>query len=143
MRGHNNQQFIRLLGRGLAAVGMAVLLAGPTIPAPPAGAAELEVCPTCTVTSLADAVAMAEPGATITVRGGTYPGGLVIDKSLTLVGIDNPVIDGQEQGTLISATGVDLTISGFTLRSTGSNHDREDSAILVENGKATITDNRI
>ena len=109
----------------------------------PAGAAELEVCPTCTVNSLADAVAMAEPGATITVRGGTYPGGLVIDKSLTLVGVDNPVIDGQEQGTLISAKDADLTISGFTLRSTGSNHDREDSAILVENGKATITDNRI
>src|SRR6188472_674600 len=103
MRGHNNRQFIRRLGRGLAAVGMAVLLAGPAIPASPAGAAEFEVCPTCTVTSLADAVAVAEPGATITVRGGTYPGGLVISKSVTLVGVDNPVIDGQEQGTLISA----------------------------------------
>ena len=113
------------------------------MPTQPAGAAELEVCPTCAINSLADAVAMAEPGATITVRGGTYPGGLVITKPLTLVGVDNPVIDGQEQGTLISAKDADLTISGFTLRSTGSNHDREDSAILVENGKATITDNRI
>src|SRR6476469_2592120 len=138
MRGHNNRQLIRRLGRGLAAVGMAVLLAGPAIPTQPAGAAALEVCPTCAINSLADAVAMAEPGATITVRGGTYPGGLVIDKSLTLVGVDNPVIDGQEQGTLISAKDADLTISGFTLRSTGSNHDREDSAILVETRKATI-----
>ncbi|HEX3302332.1 MAG TPA: nitrous oxide reductase family maturation protein NosD [Thermomicrobiales bacterium] len=143
MRSRNNQPFIRRLGQGLAAVGIAVVLAGPAIPTPPAGAAELEVCPTCTVTSLADAVALAEPGATITVRGGTYPGGMVITKSLTLVGVENPVIDGQEQGTLISASGADLTISGFTLRSTGSNHDREDSAIVVENGKATITDNWI
>src|SRR4029079_15644020 len=110
----------RGLGRCFAPAGMAFLWVAPSIPASPAGAAELEVCPTCTVTSLADAIAKAEPGATITVRGGTYPGGLVIDKSLTLVGIDNPVIDGQEQGTLISATGADLTISGFTLRSTGS-----------------------
>jgi nitrous oxidase accessory protein len=95
------------------------------------------------VTSLSEAIAQADPGAVITVRGGTYPGGLVIDKSLSLVGIDNPVIDGQGQGTLISAKGVDLAISGFTLRGTGSNHDREDAAILVEGGKATIVDNQI
>jgi nitrous oxidase accessory protein len=143
MRARNSTRLAGRLGRLLAAVGMALMLAGPVAATQPAGAADLEVCATCGVTSLADAVATAEPGATITVRGGTYPGGLVIDKPLTLVGVDNPVIDGQEKGTLISAKGADLTISGFTLRSTGSNHDREDSAIVVEGGKATITDNRI
>lgn len=104
---------------------------------------QLEVCPTCTLSSLAEAIEQASVGAEITVRGGEYPGGIVIDKPLTLIGIDDPIVDGQGRGSLISAVGVDLTVTGFTLRATGSNHDREDAAIVVEGGQATIVDNRI
>lgn len=144
MRSRNNHRSVESVRRILAALGLAILIAGTSSArVQPAGATDLDVCPTCEVTSLSDAVAQAEPGAVITVRGGVYPGGLVIDKSLTLVGVDNPIIDGQEQGTLVSAINADLAISGFTLRATGTNHDREDSAILVENGTATIVDNRI
>ncbi len=82
-------------------------------------------------------------GDEIEVRGGTYPGELVITKPVTLIGVDNPVIDGGGAGTLIRVTGADLTIQGFTLRATGSNHDKEDAAIVVEQGRATIVDNRI
>jgi nitrous oxidase accessory protein len=127
----------------LLSIILITLLAGAATQPRLVGATAIEVCQTCTVTSLAEAVASAEPGAEVTVRGGTYPGDLVIDRPLTLIGVDNPVIDGQGQGTLVSAVGVDLTISGFTLRNTGSNHDREDAAILVDGGKATIIDNRI
>lgn len=43
----------------------------------------------------------------------------------------------------MSVTGADLTISGFLLKATGSNHDNEDSAIIVDSGRATITGNVI
>ena len=99
-----------------------------------AAASDLEVCSSCQFTSLAEAIDLAEPGAEIVVRGGEYPGGLVIGKSLTLTGIDHPVIDGGNSGTLVFAKDVDLTMSGFTLRRTGSVHDKEDSAIVVEGG---------
>ncbi len=108
-----------------------------------AAASDLEVCSSCQFTSLAEAIDLAEPGAEIVVRGGEYPGGLVIGKSLTLTGIDHPVIDGGNSGTLVFAKDVDLTMSGFTLRRTGSVHDKEDSAIVVEGGRATILDNTI
>jgi nitrous oxidase accessory protein len=104
---------------------------------------QLEVCPTCALSSLAEAIERAPASAEITVRGGEYPGGLLIEKSLTLIGVDNPVVDGGGQGTLISAVGANLAVSGFTLRATGSNHDREDAAIVIEGGRATIVDNRI
>jgi nitrous oxidase accessory protein len=101
------------------------------------------VCPTCDMTSLADAVATAEPGATIEVHGGTYPGNLVIEHPLRLVGVEQPVIDGGGSGSLLTIHGADAELSGFVLRGTGDNLDREDAAILVENGAATLVGNRI
>lgn len=111
--------------------------------APVAAAATTVVCPTCAVTSLKDAVAAARPGATIEVHGGVYPGELVIDRPLTLIGLGNPVIDGGGSGSLVRAKDAAVSIEGFTLRGTGTNHDQEDSAILVENGRATVVNNRI
>lgn len=105
--------------------------------------ADLIVCPSCPIASIADAIAAAQPGDRIEVRGGTYPGGLTLDKPLTLIGVDHPVIDGGDQGSLISVTNAAATIEGFTLRGTGSNHDREDSAIVFDGGQATIVGNRI
>ncbi|MER3485723.1 MAG: nitrous oxide reductase family maturation protein NosD, partial [Chloroflexota bacterium] len=101
------------------------------------------VCPTCAETSLADAVASAPAGATIDVRGGVYPGGLVIDKPLVLRGVDHPVIDGGGRGTVVRVVGAEVTIQGFTIRGTGSNHDQEDAAIVFDGGRATVIGNRI
>jgi nitrous oxidase accessory protein len=110
-----------------------------------AGAADAPVlvCPTCAQTSLAEAVAAAPAGATIEVRGGVYPGGLVIDKPLVLRGVDHPVIDGGGRGTVVRVVGADVTIQGLTIRGTGTNHDQEDAAIVFDGGRATVIDNRI
>jgi nitrous oxidase accessory protein len=134
----------RFGGLGLV-IAFALAVAG--LPAGTRGAdqtaAAIVVCPTCPVTSLADAVAAAQPGDRIDVRGGIYPGELAIAKPLTLFGVDRPVIDGSGAGSLVRVFGADVTIQGFTLRNTGSNHDKEDAAIVVEQGRATIADNRI
>ena len=132
----------RLLAAG-AAVALALLLAfaaGRGARAADAPA-DIVVCPDCPVTSLAAAVADAAPGARIEVRGGTYPGGLVVDRPLELVGVGNPVIDGGGKGTLLRAAKADLAISGFTLRNTGTNPEKEDAAIDVDGGRATIVGN--
>ncbi len=105
--------------------------------------APIVVCPTCPQTSLAQAIADAPAGSTIDVRGGVYPGGLVIDKPLVLRGFDHPVIDGGGRGTVVRVTGAEVTIQGFTIRGTGSNHDQEDAAIVFDGGRAVVVDNRI
>lgn len=143
MRGGVDARLTGWLRLAAAVFGAALLLAGaPSVPTT-AAAGSLDVCADCAYTTIAAAVAAARPGDEITVRGGTYPGGLTIEKSLTLTGVDNPVVDGGGQGTLIAAKGADLTLTGFTLRGTGSNHDREDAAVLVEGGRAVIAGNQI
>ncbi|MCC6315549.1 MAG: nitrous oxide reductase family maturation protein NosD [Thermomicrobiales bacterium] len=131
--------------RLLAALALLLALTGGAVAAAERAprAAGLEVCPGCPIDSIAEAIAQAQPGARIEVRGGTYPGGLVIDRPLTLVGIDGPVIDGGGSGTLVTASGVDFAISGFTLRGTGISLDKEDAAIVVEQGKAVLVGNHI
>jgi nitrous oxidase accessory protein len=104
---------------------------------------ETVVCPTCPVTSLNEAIATARPGATIEVRGGVYPGNLVIERPVRLVGVEQPVIDGGGEGSLVTIRNVEAEVRGFVLRGTGDNLDHEDAAIVVENGSATVIGNRV
>ena len=101
------------------------------------------VCPTCEVTSLTEAIAAAPPNATIEVRGGVYPGGLVIERPVHLVGVDQPVVDGGGAGTLVTIRNTSASLGGFLLRGTGDNLDHEDAAIVAEKSSVTLTGNRI
>ncbi len=104
---------------------------------------DLVVCSDCELTSLQDAIQQASAGDRIEVRGGTYPGGLVIETSIELIGIDHPVIDGEGNGTLVAINAPDVTIEGFTLRGSGKSHDKEDSGITVDAPRATIANNTL
>ena len=73
--------------------------------------------------ALATAVANADPGDTIEVTGGTYNGLLVVDKPLTILGIDWPVIDGDNKGTVVSIMAPDTTFSGFVIKNSGEKQE--------------------
>lgn len=105
--------------------------------------ADMTVCAECEISTLEAAIAQANDGDRIEVRGGVYAGGLVIDKPVELIGVDDPVIDGEGKGTLVSIIAPNVTIDSFTLRNSGTSHDKEDSAILVDAGPATISNNTI
>jgi nitrous oxidase accessory protein len=90
---------------------------------------------------LALTISAAAPGDTITVDGGVFYGALNIDKPLTIIGINRPVIDGQEQGTVVRITGAGSTISGFTIRHSGSSLDMENSGMAVEARGVTVENN--
>ncbi len=105
-------------------------------------AAGLQVCATCQYATIEAALVAAPPGAAIQVRGGVYPGPLTIDKPVTLDGIDWPVIDGRNRGTVVHVTAPDVTLRGFIVRDSGDNFDREDSAVLVEAPRAALLGNR-
>src|SRR3989338_3338136 len=61
----------------------------------------LIVSPSGPYTSITAALADAQTGDTIAVRGGTY-GPLVVEKSVVLEGVDWPAIDGGEAGTVVT-----------------------------------------
>lgn len=93
--------------------------------------------------NLAEAVADAQPGDTIEVTGGIFKGNLVLDKSLTLIGIDNPVIDADFHGTVLMVTAPDTTVRGFTLRNSGDKLLTEDAGVNVGSPNALIEDNQL
>lgn len=88
------------------------------------------------------AIAAAKDGDTITVTSGVYQGNLEIDKSLTLLGIDWPTVDGGGTGTVMKISAPDTTIRGFRIINSGSSLDQENAGIAVEAPRVTIAGNR-
>ena len=95
-----------------------------------------------TADELDTAVANANPGDTINVQGGTFTGHLDINKPLTLNGIDWPVVDGQNDGTVITINAPHTTIRGFVIRNSGQSLEKENSGIAVETSDALVENNR-
>ncbi len=104
------------------------------------GASENAV--TITADELETAVSNANPGDIIQVNGGTYVGSLDIDKPLTLIGTDWPVIDGQNEGTVVHIQAPNITIRGFVTKNSGHVLDQENSGIAVEGENAFLEGNR-
>ena len=134
--------------RWLGALLLAFVLAGPSLTFPIRSWTSIEpdlvVCGSCEIdTAGRGRERLAQDGDRIEVRGGEFPGGLIIDKSIELIGVDDPLIDGAGEGTLVAITAPDVTIDGFTLRNSGNSHDKEDTAILVDAPGATIVNNTL
>jgi len=101
------------------------------------------VAPQGTYGSISEALAQAEDGDVIEVFGGTYPESMVIDKPVTLIGHDWPVIDGGGSGTVIKLVAPDVTIRGFVITGSGHSLQQENSGIAVEAPGAIIEGNRM
>ena len=97
---------------------------------------------TVTAENLATAVADANPGDTIQVTGGVYHGSLEVNKPLTLIGVDWPVIDGGNDGTVVSLTAPGTTLRGFVIKNSGKSLDQENSGIALEAADILIENNR-
>jgi len=97
---------------------------------------------TISAEDLQTAVSNASPNDIINVDGGTFYGNLVIDTPVTLNGINWPVVDGENDGTVITINAPETTIRGFVIRNSGKSLDQENSGIAVETNHVTIEDNR-
>lgn len=91
------------------------------------------------------AVEKAETGDTIFVHAGTYAeGNLAIDKTLTLIGLDYPVLDGQHNCEIITVTASGVTIRGFEIRNSGQLSTLDVAGIKVLSANnVVIEENRL
>ncbi len=87
------------------------------------------------------ALDVAQDGDVIEVHGGVYDAPLVIETSVSFIGIDNPVIDGGGEGSLVIISAPGVLFQGFTLRNTGSSLANEDTGIVVQAPDAVVSDN--
>ncbi len=105
----------------------------------------LVVSPNGPYRTIAEALAAAPEGATIEVRDGVYPGPLVIDKRVTLVGVGDPppVIDGGGRGTVVHIQAAGVRLRGFVVRNSGNDLEREETGVLVTAPDVLVEDNQI
>jgi nitrous oxidase accessory protein len=104
----------------------------------------LRVCASgCDFASIEDALAAATPGATVVVDGGSWSGPLEITASVRLVGLNGATIDGHGEGTIVRISAPDVVLQGFTIQHSGSNFDKEDSAVYVEAERVQVLDNQL
>ncbi|MEZ4666318.1 MAG: nitrous oxide reductase family maturation protein NosD [Anaerolineae bacterium] len=89
------------------------------------------------------ALEVATNGDVIEVHGGVYAAPLVIEKSVSFVGVGEPVIDGQGTGSLVLINASDTQLDGFSLRNSGMNLNHEDTAIVIQAPRVKISHNTI
>jgi len=106
-------------------------------------AATIHVGKTHAFKSIHSAIAKANAGDTILVHSGLYQeGNINIDKRLTLIGIDHPVIDGKKEYEPISIRVEGVTVKGFTIQNSGHSSMHDIAGIKIYNtNNVTITDN--
>lgn len=91
--------------------------------------------------TLEAALAAAETGDVIEVHGGVYPAPLVVNKTVTLIGIGRPVIDGRGKGSLVLLNAPEGVFKGFVVRGSGQSLAHEDTGIVIQAPRVTVADN--
>ncbi|MBW7916295.1 MAG: nitrous oxide reductase family maturation protein NosD [Trueperaceae bacterium] len=134
--------------RARRAAGLPPALLGAVLVALALGQAQartLEVCASCAYPTVAGALAAADDGDTVVVKAGTYrEGPLAITKSITLVGEDWPVLDGELTHAILTVDADDVVVRGLVLRDSGRSHVTDVAALRVEEvERCLIEDNRV
>ncbi|MFN7931499.1 MAG: nitrous oxide reductase family maturation protein NosD, partial [Blastocatellia bacterium] len=94
-------------------------------------------------TSIQAAINAAQPGDTITVQAGTYNENLLLEKSLTLEGIGNPIVRGIGQGSAVIVVADHCTMKGFIIEHCGNDLQQEDSGLLLKSSFNRIEANEL
>jgi nitrous oxidase accessory protein len=84
--------------------------------------------------SLQQAIRAARPGDVLEIERGFFQGNFVIDKPLTLRGINRPTLSGGMQGDTVRVTSPDVTIEGLIVRDSGDSLKDQNAGIYIYPG---------
>jgi nitrous oxidase accessory protein len=99
-------------------------------------AQNIEVCKDCGITSLKEAILKAKDYDTILVKKGIYKEyNIQIDKPLTIIGENYPVIDGELKGEIITIVSDYVTVDGLFIINVGTSYTEDYAAIRVKRSK--------
>ncbi|MDR2012338.1 MAG: nitrous oxide reductase family maturation protein NosD [Rhodanobacter sp.] len=84
--------------------------------------------------SIAAAIAAADKGDVVRVLGGEYHENLRIDKPLSLIGVDRPIVRGGMTGDVVRVTSPDVTIEGFIIADSGADLGAQNAGIYIQPG---------
>lgn len=89
--------------------------------------------------SIAAAIARAQPRDVVSVARGRYSEHLLIDKPLTLRGLDRPTLSGDLQGDVIRITAADVTVDNFIITDSGDDLTAQNAGIYAQPGAHRMT----
>ncbi|MEX0999534.1 MAG: nitrous oxide reductase family maturation protein NosD [Thermodesulfobacteriota bacterium] len=102
------------------------------------------VSPKGPFTSISLALLSAKSGDTIEVNSGTYNEHIIVDKTLNLVGVNEPNIDGGGKGTVVLIKAPGVIFKGFHVSGSGESLTLEDAGIVLDSAQGSIIeDNRL
>lgn len=102
----------------------------------------IRVCKDCELKTLQAGIARAKPGDTIQIEKGVYKEHeIIIDKPLTLIGKDYPVIDGEMIGEIIRVVSDSVTIDGLYIKNVGTSYTSDFAAIRIKRSKHFLIQN--
>lgn len=104
----------------------------------------IEVCKTCPISTLKDGIAQAKDFDTIIVKKGTYKEyDVLVNKPLTIIGENYPVIDGESKGEIITVVSDNVTVDGLFIINVGNSYTADYAAIRVKNSKNFLIQNLV
>ncbi|CZE46029.1 nitrous oxide reductase family maturation protein NosD [Campylobacter geochelonis] len=93
---------------------------------------------------LQDAIDNAQNGDIIELSNGVYKGGILINKAITINGVDNKaIIDANGVGSVITITSPNVIIKNLTIQNSGSSHENLDAGINAINANHIVIENNI
>ena len=94
---------------------------------------EITVSKNKNIQSIKTALEIAVDNDTVIVLQGTYfESNIDVDKSITIIGKGNPVIDAKGKGKIFTVTANDVEISGLTIKNSGISYLEENAGIRLE-----------
>lgn len=93
----------------------------------------IEVCPDCQVTSVKEGIRLARPCDTLIIEGGEYhEGNILIDKELTIIGRNFPILDGDQSNEIITVTANHVHLEGLQIQNVGISYSKDQAGIRIK-----------
>jgi len=93
--------------------------------------------------NLQSLIESAMPGDTVTVSPGVYIGNILLNKRLSLVGLDKPTIKGDGNGSVITITADSCVVEGLVVEHSGTMLVNEDAGILLKSNQNIVRNNEL
>lgn len=95
-------------------------------------AKQIEVCNSCNIKTITEAIRISVAGDTILVKKGVYKEqNIIIDKSISLIGEKGAIIDGENEGGILIFETDNFTIKGIKIINVGLSYTIDYAAIRV------------
>ena len=93
---------------------------------------EIEVCKTCGISTIKQAMAIAKDGDEIFIKKGIYQeNDIVVDKAVTIFGEEGTIIDGNNSGNILHITSDNFVLRDLKIINVGVSYTKDYAAVKV------------